>query len=53
MTLAIHLEYYKHEWNRQPRLLVIGMVVGCLGLLAGISAFIAYLVLATTKHQGE
>lgn len=52
LTLAVHFEYYKYEWNRQPKLLVIGMVVGCLGLLVSIAAFIVYLVLATTRHQG-
>lgn len=52
LTLGVHVEYCKYRWSRQPKLLVIGMVGGCLGLLASISAFVLYLVLAITRHQG-
>jgi heme transporter 1 len=50
-ALGVHLKYAKDRWSSGHDKLKYLMFLGCLGQLAGVSAFVTYLALAITEQQ--
>jgi len=53
ITLAAHVKYAHDQWTTWSNYLRALMLLGCFGQLAGVCAFVVYLTLAISQHQGS
>ncbi|KAK3788843.1 hypothetical protein RRG08_048847 [Elysia crispata] len=51
LAFGVTVAYHRHVWDSKPRRLKSFMLLGCFIQLAGVCAFVAYLVLAISQNQ--